>query len=423
MPAPIVYDPYAGLRQGISQAGSALGSALGHRAQQQRRVDQAKEYGGILSSTIGALNPDASRMDVMQAFNSAISQGLPIDIAQNMGTLYKALADPRSSGGLGIQNEDELISLLKKFGMDDDQAAREAKLYMNLPQGGKTAYANYLFDRMQRGQLAPGTPQTAQQTTQISEQIPGADLSETETTEVEEYQFPEVDLFEGLNSKEKVLRQKELFNANAKDYAEVNKKYRGYEDEIRRLEQMEKINDSGKLPKNFSSLNVNWSSGNIRIPRFANEETQAFVKLVNDFTTKAKETFGARVTNFELGAFMKRLPTLANSEEGRRVILEQMKTTADLNKLYESSLKQVYDKYGLRGIDTQKAEKIAADLRKDDEQELIKRYKNSLQAQEVYEAKSLAPEGKVAVRNSEGKIGYIDLNKADKAKARGYEVL
>jgi len=424
MPQAIVYDRDAALRQGIQQAGGALGQALGQRRQDQKRIDQQKEYGGILQNTIGSLPEDASRIDIVGAFSNAINQGLPIDIAQNMGSLYKALQDPRSTGGLGVDKRDDLVDLLSRFGMDDEQAAREADLYMSLPTGGRTSYANFLFDRMQRGQLVSGAPSDQQGRTGVA--IPGGppgDVSDVESVEVESFSFPEVDIFKGLTPKEKVAREKDLFNANATQYAELNKKTRGFDDELRRLGQMERLNDSGKLPQGLQNLNINWTTGDIRVPRLANPETQAFVKMVNDFTTKAKDTFGARVTNFELGAFMKRLPTLANSEEGRRLILSQMKVNGALNKLHEDSIKEVYDHYGLRGIDSQKASQIASEIRKDDEKALIKDYNQALQAQDVYEAKLLAPEGKIPVRSKEGKIGYILRSQADKASKQGYEVL
>jgi hypothetical protein len=422
MPSPIVYNRDAALSQGISQAGSALGSALGQKILEQKKINQQKEYGNILQKTLGSLPEDASRMDFINSFSNAINQGLPVDIAQNMGTLYKALANPTSSGGLGVDKRDDLVDLFSRFGMEDEQAQREADLYISLPTGGKTSYANFLFDRMQRGQLRSGIPEQMN----IQENIsitPGGDISEVEKVEVENYDFPKLDTFAGLNSKEKTSRQKDLFNANAKDFQENKTKLRGFEDELRRLNMMSKLNDSEKLPKGMERLNINWTTGDIRYPALANPETQLFVKSVNDFTTKAKETYGARVTNFELGTFMRRLPTLANTTEGRRLILEQMKANDEINKLYYDSLNDVYDHYGLRNIDTQQAEKIAKDLRKDDEKALIEKYNNALQAQEVYEARQLAPEGKIPVRSKEGKIGYILRSQADKAAKQGYEIL
>ena len=214
-----------------------------------------------------------------------------------------------------------------------------------------------------------------------------------------------------------------MFNSNAKEYAEIKQKSRGYDDEIRRLGQMGRLNDSGKLPTGLERLNINWSTGDIRVPGLANPETQLFVKSVNDFTTKAKDTYGARVTNFELGTFMRRLPTLANTEEGRRLIIEQMQVNAGLEKLYQDSLKEVYDNYGLRGIDSQKAEQIAEEIRKEDEEALLNKYEDVMSSQEVYEARKLAPEGMFPVKNPQGKVGYLPTEKIDAARAKGWKIL
>jgi hypothetical protein len=430
----IIYDRDAGLRQGISQAGSALGGALqqrGLQAQaeeqrqklQQEQLEKTQEYGTILSETLGSLPEGASSLDMAKAYSSAIERGLPFEVAQSMGSLQKALQKPTVSGGLGFEKRDDLVDLLSRFGMPDEQAQMEADLYLALPQGGKTAYANMFFDRMQRGQIgSPSQPQRRQDSP-VGMQNPGGpvgDVSDVEQAEVAGFQFPEIDIFQGLTPKEKVATQKDLFNANAKSYAELNTKRRGYEDELRRFGQMERLNDSGKLPTGLERLNINWTTGDIRVPALANPETQLFVKEVNDFTTKAKDTYGSRVTNFELGTFMRRLPTLSNTEEGRRMILEQMKVNTAIDKLHQDSLAEVYDQYGLRGIDSQKAEVVARDLRKDDEAALLKQYNDVLKSQEIFEARQMAPEGLFPVKKPDGTIGYVPTNKVDEFKKRGY---
>jgi hypothetical protein len=190
-----------------------------------------------------------------------------------------------------------------------------------------------------------------------------------------------------------------------------------------RVDLLERYNNSKKLPEGLDKLNINWTTGDIRFPALANPETQGFVKTINDFTVKAKETFGARVTNFELQSFMRRLPTLANSTEGRRLILSQMKSMAELDQLEVDSLKAVYDNYGLRGIDSQKAEEIAAEMRAPHEKRLREQVLNSVDAQTVYDAKENVPANKIVARDPDGKIVFIFAEKSDVAQERGYEIL
>jgi hypothetical protein len=172
----------------------------------------------------------------------------------------------------------------------------------------------------------------------------------------------------------------------------------------------------------MEKFNINWKTGDIRFPALANAETQGFVKTINDFTVKAKDTFGARVTNFELASFMKRLPTLANSEEGRRLIIDQMQAMGDLDRLYYDSLKDVYDQYGLRGIDSQKAEEIASQLRFDQEQALIQKVNDSVSANEVFELKGSLPEGHVLIEYEGRRVGVPEAQ-LDRAVSKGGRVL
>ncbi len=380
----IIYNQDAALGEGIAGAGTALGKALQQRGLQQHQLQMQQQK------------------------------------LQN--DLIKAYAFKKVPSGLGFENKDQIKDLMIRFGMSEDQADRESDLYLALPTGGKTSYANMFFDRMQRGTIRQNQP--PQNFSDISGEITKRpnDVS-TVNEEKQEFQWPEVNKFDGLNIKEKFNLQAQLRNQNTPFYVENNTKLRGFDDEIRRLRQMEKLNDSKKLPSGLENLNINWKTGEIRFPKLANEETQAFVKMVNDFTTKAKDTFGARVTNFELGTFMQRLPSLANTEEGRRLILAQMKEIAALNKLYHDSKKAVYDQYKLGNIDIQDVEIIAQELRKDDEAVILKNYENSLQAQEVYEAKKVVPKGKSVARAPDGKIVYIFTNQLDAASKKGYEAL
>lgn len=165
----------------------------------------------------------------------------------------------------------------------------------------------------------------------------------------------------------------ETYKTNLPVYKEAIDNMTKFESEIRSLDQMSEINKRDKLPKGLGRLNINWGTGEIRVPFLANTDTQRFAKLVNDFTTKAKDSYGARVTNFELERFLKRLPTLANSKEGRKQIIEQMSIMNELNLLREKTLKEVYDEHGLGGIDFQKANILADETMSKEKQKLIDR--------------------------------------------------
>ena len=428
-----IYQQPNALGRGIAGFVSPLAQVIGYNrlqekenqrklAEEQKNIEKQQKWGTILNETIGNLGPDASSIDIARAYSSAISQGIPLDVAKDIGALQKSFAAPAQSG-LGIQSRDELVDLLGRFGMNDEQAQREADLYVALPVGGKTQYANYLFDRLQRGQLNSDRQGFEQEHVTFIPNTIEKDLT-TVSDEIQEFEWPKIDTFEGLNDKERVARQNDLIKKNTDIYRDNATKARGFDDEIRRLGQLDRLNESGKLPRGMTkALNINWTTGDIRFPAASNAQTQLFAKTINDFTTKAKDTYGSRVTNFELGTFLRRLPTLANTEEGRRLILAQMKTQDEIEKLYYDSLQAVYDKYGTKNIDDATVQRISKDLRAEDEKKLIEQYSNIVKSQDVYELKDKAPENYYPVQSPTGEYGYVKYDQLNAAEKKGYKLL
>lgn len=234
---------------------------------------------------------------------------------------------------------------LLRLGVDPEDAA----LYMKFTEGGKTHFAKNLIEQRERQQgLQKRGLEPEEETIDFKEKI---------TPKETEISFQED---EGLTGKERITREEKRYDKNLPLFQKEEEKLRGIENEQVALNRLSELNESGNLPKGLARLNVDFKSGELRVPFLANADTQAFVKTVNDFTTKAKESFGARVTNFELNRFMKRLPTLLNTEEGRRVILRQMSILNEINALHAQSLIDVFENQGgVRKIDFDKAERLA----------------------------------------------------------------
>ena len=58
-------------------------------------------------------------------------------------------------------------------------------------------------------------------------------------------------------------------------------------------------------------------------------DTEEFEKLSANFMRGAKEVFGARVTNADLSSFKKMIPTMAQSDEGKKRVIEYFKVFND----------------------------------------------------------------------------------------------
>ena len=90
-----------------------------------------------------------------------------------------------------------------------------------------------------------------------------------------------------------------------------------------RLNRMKKLNDTGKLIGGL--FNSTLKKFGLDLPALKNPESQEFEKLSTDMLRNAKEIFGARVTNFEMDTFLKSIPTLSQTKEGRERVIRNLK--------------------------------------------------------------------------------------------------
>jgi hypothetical protein len=288
-----------------------------------------------------------------------------------------------------------------------------AELYKAAPEGGKTAFLDRLLENQQRGQG-------------VEDLIKPYQKESLETPE-EDIGFKAIDYDKGLTPKERVKRQEERYGKNLPLYQESKHKQQSLEASKDALGILEELSPQ---IKGIQKLNINPQTGELFIPGLASPESQRFVKTVNDFTVNAKDSFGARVSNFELERFMKRLPTLANSEEGRRQIIKQMQIINEINATRENELQKVIEEHGgIRNIDYDRAETIAEKTSSPKIQSLKKEFKNiekSLDSQ--YEEKindkkkKLVTDGRVMIEK-DGKHFSVPKNKLKKYLGEGYKTI
>lgn len=346
----VLQDP-SGLAQGIGGIGSALQQALTQRMQGA----QQRYSGNILSNILQGLGENPSAMDIQSAYAQALQQGVDPSLLQS--ALPKELLKPKSAtADFSNLDVDDFRKILVQFGMDEEDAGNWSALYGKLTTGGRTQLAKKLMERMERGFMPPA-----------GEQFDLTDIN----VKAEDTQFPKLDIFEGMTNAEKVKYQGELSKENRKLYGELNTRKQSLKSDKNRLETLNRLNESGKLPTGLQLMNVDFETGRLKFPAFATPEAQKFVKTVQEFTKNAKESYGARITNFELGAYLAMLPTLANSEEGRRRIIKHMGLMNDLDQLHTDALQEVYKKYGMRNIDSATAEMIAGEISKDREEAIL----------------------------------------------------
>lgn len=259
------------------------------------------------------------------------------------------------------ENKTRLKNLLVKRGMDED----EADLWANSTTGGQTELMKHMLEMQDRGLTDEEGPFSPKSKAALQQ----------EPSKSEGFSWPDLPKEKGRKPSETYRREDKREQTNIPLYNEANAALQNLKKEGLSLNRLNQLNKSGKLPSGVGRWNIDYQSGEVKVPALASAETQLFAKTVNDFTTQAKDSYGARVTNFDLSQFMKRLPTLANTKEGRDLILAQMRIINELNKLESESLKSTFDHYGVAKINAQEARKLADEYKKEKEKDLIEKYK------------------------------------------------
>ena len=89
--------------------------------------------------------------------------------------------------------------------------------------------------------------------------------------------------------------------------------------EVKHLQDLNEV--PGALPTGVEKWNVDSDTGDLRVKALATPEAQDYVKTISRTGSKGAKFFPGRVTNFDLDQFKQGFPMLANSPEGRRLII------------------------------------------------------------------------------------------------------
>jgi len=295
-----------------------------------------KSLEGVLGSKEYEKAPPSQRSSLIERSLSGFGDAGAQTLQNRLGIEQQLQRENEKKQSL--ESSGKLKQALKDRGVNDDVADNIGDLYGSATEGGKTEILKNVLDMEKRGLLG-NKPEQAQ--------------------ESGDEKYPAIEKPPGLTPKEQV----ELTAAHRKEnfplFNETQAKTKALKRESQSLNILDQINETQDLPEGAEKWNVDWQTGEARVPALLSPGAQRFLKTVNDFTTKAKDSYGGRVTNFELDRFMKRLPTLANSKEGRTLILQQMQLMNRLDSAYENELKSVFQHYGIGNIPYEDAVRIA----------------------------------------------------------------
>lgn len=139
--------------------------------------------------------------------------------------------------------------------------------------------------------------------------------------------------FEPESEKLEAKRVANLSTAVEKDYITAK-------NENIRLERMEEL--SGK--ENLSTPLMIKALDTIGLPIgiLSNPDTEEYRKLETDFIRDARDVFpGGRITNYEIQSYLKTIPTLLNSKEGREAIIRNRKLFNEAKEIKYNEYKNI----------------------------------------------------------------------------------
>jgi hypothetical protein len=134
-------------------------------------------------------------------------------------------------------------------------------------------------------------------------------------------------------------RKSEAFKMSAAERKEIINKARVARQDLKDLDRMEELDKSGKLDTAGYSEFLKRSG--LDIPALMNPESEEFGKIAANFLRDAKQYFGGRISNYEIEQFLKTIPSLSQSPEGRKRVIANLRYMKRADLAYNEALKEV----------------------------------------------------------------------------------
>ncbi len=120
---------------------------------------------------------------------------------------------------------------------------------------------------------------------------------------------------------------------------EILSQARGAQESNMRLDRMEKLNEKGELINPV--FNALLGKIGLDIPALKNPDSQEFEKISNDMFKGIREIFGARILSIEIDTFLKTIPTLMQSSEGKRRVIRNLKIINEGADIRRNAMKEI----------------------------------------------------------------------------------
>lgn len=147
---------------------------------------------------------------------------------------------------------------------------------------------------------------------------------------------------EQFKQKEEREAKKTAFKETKAERKQIIDKARAARQNLHDLNRMEELEKEGKLdtPGYVEFL----KRSGLDIPALLNPGSEEFNKIAANFIRGAKDTFGSRISNFEVEQFLRTLPNLSQSPEGRKRVIANLKYLNRADIEYNEALKDIMAK-------------------------------------------------------------------------------
>ncbi len=218
-------------------------------------------------------------------------------------------ARPYIKKGLGISPEDIMANLMNK-----EISQTEAPAKKRVQEEGKISSKEQLVNLLRSPRTTP------EQKIKLESLRQQRELAEKK-----------------ISAKEQEIIDKETLPL----YKDIQSKYKAAKEGNMRLDRMEEIIKGGNLTNKGVVSVIKAASPFIDLSGLLSADTQEFEKLSNDFIKNAKEYFGNRLTDQDLKAFLKTIPTATQSEDGIKRVIRNLRTMNDAALIYKKASDEI----------------------------------------------------------------------------------
>jgi hypothetical protein len=144
---------------------------------------------------------------------------------------------------------------------------------------------------------------------------------------------------EYLERKQKHAEEIDAYRETKETRKEIFDRAKAAKETLKDLDRLEELNRDNKLdtPGYVEFL----ARSGFYIPSLLNPESQEFQKIAANFIQNARSIFGSRISNFELENFLKTIPSLSQSPEGRQRVIANLRYLSKADLAYKEAYKKI----------------------------------------------------------------------------------